>query len=291
MSLTGEVRRLVVIGNRSGAVRECGKFQQLRLARVWGMAGSPLECEWKAFDHTADFTPFGADDRSTVIEQIAGEDFDLLVSHGCPFVLPVATLRRPGQLFINLHPSYLPRLRGRHPANGALLRHEPFAGASLHYMAERVDAGRIIHQQRFPLTPDIDLGLLYALLFDLEADVFRRGMQALIDADFKLDGEEQTGETTAYTRDPQDMHVDFREMSDDEILTRTRAFGIATQGVSALVSGRRLRIFEAELIRNPFVLSKFSGEAAGTILLTYENRRLVKSRDGIIKIRWAEDNA
>jgi methionyl-tRNA formyltransferase len=116
-------------------------------------------------------------------------------------------------------------------------------------------------------------------------------MQALIDADFKLAGEEQTGETTCYTRDPQDMRVDFREMSDDEILTRIRAFGIATQGVGADISGRRLRIVEAESILNPFVLSKFSGQTPGTSLLTYENRRLVKSRDGIIKIRCAEDSA
>jgi methionyl-tRNA formyltransferase len=291
MNLTGERRRLVVIGNRSGAVRQCGGFQQLRLTRVWGLAGSPLECEWKTLNHAAQFTLFAATDRSTVIEQIAGEDFDLLVSHGCPFVLPVATLRRPEQLFINLHPSPLPRLRGRHPANGALLRREPYAGATLHFMADRVDAGRIIHQQKFPLTPDIDLGLLYALLFDLEAEVFRRGMQALIDADFKLAGEEQTSETSVYTRDPHDMYVDFREMSDDEILTRIRAFGIVTQGVSGLVSGRRLRIFEAELIGNPYVLAKYSGQAPGTTLLTYENRRLVKSRDGIIKIRCAEENA
>jgi methionyl-tRNA formyltransferase len=288
--VTSEGRRLVVIGNRSGAVRECGGFQQLCLTRVWGLAGSPLECEWKTSHHAAQFTPFAVADRSTVIEQIAGEDFDLLVSHGCPFVLPVATLRRSGQLFINLHPSYLPRLRGRHPANGALLRHEPFAGATLHYMAERVDAGRIIHQQKFTLTPDIDLGLLYALLFDLEAEVFRRGMEALIDADFKLAGEEQTGEMTAYTRDPHDMHVDFREMCDDEILTRIRAFGIASQGVSALVSGQRLRIVEAESTGNPYVLSKFSGQVPGTILLSWENGRLVKSRDGIIKIRCAEES-
>jgi methionyl-tRNA formyltransferase len=287
----GEKRRLVVIGNRSRAVRECGAIRQLHLARVWGLAGSPLEREWKGMEQPAEFTRFTAHDQSAVIEQIAGEDFDLLVSHGCPFVLPIVTLRRPGRLFINLHPSLLPRLRGRHPANGVLLRREPYAGATLHFMAERVDAGRIIHQQKFPVTPDIDLGLLYALLFDLEAEVFRRGMQMLIDADFNLAGDVQTGEPTYYTRDPRDMLVDFREMSDDEILTRVRAFGVASQGVVADLSGRRLRILEAEAILNPYVLSKFAGQAPGATLLSYENRRLVKSRDGIINICCAEDSA
>jgi methionyl-tRNA formyltransferase len=285
MNQSGGGRRLVVIGNRSGAVRECRQFESVRLTRVWGLADSPLEREWKGLEASAEFSRFTAADESSVLEQIAREDFDLLVSHGCPLVLPVALLRRPGQLFMNLHPSPLPRMRGKHPANGVLLRREPHAGATLHFMAERVDAGRIIHQQRFPVTPDVDLGLLYALLFELEAEVFRRGMQALIDADFKFEGEEQSGESSYYTRDPHDMQVDFREMSDDEILTRIRAFGIASQGVIADVSGRKLRIVDGEVIRNPYVLSKYSGETPGTDLLSWEDRRLVKSRDGIIKIR------
>jgi methionyl-tRNA formyltransferase len=282
-------RTVVVIGNRIGAARAISDFPTLRLARVWGLAESPLERDWNSRECAARFARFTLADKASVVEQIACEDFDVLVSHGCPFVLPVASLRRPHQLFINLHPSALPRLRGRHPANGALLRRERCAGATLHEMADRVDTGRIIHRQEFDVTADIDLGLLYSLLFDLEVDVFRNGMRSMIAAGFVLGGEEQAAPATYYTRQPQDMQVDFRDMPDDEIVTRVRAFGIESQGVGAEVSGERLRIVEAEPIVNPFVLSKYAGYRPGTQLLKYEHRRLVKSRDGVIKIRCAEE--
>ena len=282
-----DVKHVLMIGNRCGVLREIAQFPQLRLTHVFVLADSLLDDSTLARD--ACLVRFTEDERQRVCEQLATVHFDLLISNGCPFILPVSELRRPGQLFVNIHPSPLPRMKGKHPINGALLHGEQTAGVTMHFMVDRVDAGHVIHQATIPITPDIDLGLLYRLLFDLEADVFRKGMRKLIDSDFRFQGEPSAGTSSYYSRDDRDQQADFLSMSDDEIVTRVRAFGISSQGVTAELNGRRLRLFDAEPIRNPHVLAKFAADEPGQVLLQYEGRWLIKSRDGIIKVNRGEE--
>jgi hypothetical protein len=55
---------------------------------------------------------------------------------------------------LNMHGSLLPRYRGRAPVNWAVLSGERETGATLHYMAEKPDAGDIVAQMRVPILPD-----------------------------------------------------------------------------------------------------------------------------------------
>lgn len=280
-------RTAIFIGNRSGALRGVPNFRELRLTRVWGLANSPLDREWQSLNIDAEYVRFDLKDKPAVLDHLARTDFDILLSNGCPFVVPLVTLRKPGRLFVNLHPSLLPRLRGTHPINGVLLTGERRAGATLHHMTDRVDAGNIIYQQGFDVTDDLDLGILYSLVFDLEAEVFNIGMQRLVASGFADAGREQSGPSSYYTRKPQDMQVDFREMSDCDIATRVRAFGIASQGAVAEVAGAPRRLLEAAPLRNPYLLSKYAAREPGTLLLTCDGYSLVKSLEGVVKVRWA----
>ena len=55
---------------------------------------------------------------------------------------------------LNMHGSLLPQYRGRAPVNWAVLHGERRTGATLHYMAEKPDAGDIVAQQAVPILPD-----------------------------------------------------------------------------------------------------------------------------------------
>lgn len=276
------MKRVLLIGNRSGVLRQIGKFPELELMHIFAVRGSYLD---QALSNRHDkVTRFGSSQKADIFQQIQELPFDILLSQGCPFVLPVSRMRKPGQRFLNVHPSCLPRLQGKHPANGALLFGETFVGATLHEMEDQVDAGRIIHQEKFPLTPDVDLPLLYDLLFDLEGRVFESGMRKLIDSGFAYTGEEPQGEGSYYSRRAEDMQIDFAQQSDDEIARRVRAFGVPSQGVLANIDGRPARVIAAEQFSNPYVLTRFATRQAGEMLLSYDGGILVKSRDGIIKV-------
>ncbi len=79
---------------------------------------------------------------------------DVLISAGFRAPLSGATLAVPRLGAFNLHPSLLPRYRGRSPVNWAVLSGERETGLTLHHMVEEVDAGDIVSQRRAPIGPD-----------------------------------------------------------------------------------------------------------------------------------------
>ncbi|MBI2964399.1 MAG: formyltransferase [Deltaproteobacteria bacterium] len=55
---------------------------------------------------------------------------------------------------LNLHPSLLPKFRGRSPINWVLVHGERETGVTLHYMVEKADRGDIVAQRRIPIDDD-----------------------------------------------------------------------------------------------------------------------------------------
>ncbi|MGE5027104.1 MAG: methionyl-tRNA formyltransferase, partial [Betaproteobacteria bacterium] len=79
-----------------------------------------------------------------------------------PDVIVIATfhniLRRPaietaGIAALNVHPSFLPALRGADPINLALQQHAAQTGVTIHLVDEGIDTGDIVVQQAVPIPP------------------------------------------------------------------------------------------------------------------------------------------
>lgn len=274
-------KKALFIGNRVGVFRVLRELAGVRISSVLVEAGSLLDAHLQREGIPA--RRFTAADRAEVLAAIGASEFDLLVSNGCTFILPVSSLRRPDQLFLNVHPAYLPEGRGRHPVNGALLRGWGHIGATLHYMDDGVDTGGILHQEKIDITDDLDLALLYHLAFDLEARVFAEGMKRLAAADYRLPGTPHVGKGSYYSRKPADQIVDLRSSSNADLLRVIRAFGIKSQGTFCTTDQGTVRVFEAQEITNPCLLSRYAATPPGSIILRYGDKLLVRSRDGILK--------
>ena len=273
--------KTVFVGNRTAVLESIAADTSLHLVAVFALAGSTI----RSAPSAVPLIGFQEADKRTVVERLRGIDFDLLVSNGCPFRLPIGDLSagKPRH-FLNVHPSLLPQLRGRHPVNGALLFGLKRTGVTLHRMDDEIDTGRVIHRLAIDITDDIDAPLLYEMLFRLEGRVFQEGIKKLVESDWLYPGEPQIGGPSVYTRRPEDQRVDFTEMSDEEIRRRIRAFAVWSQGVSATIEGHPYRIIAADSIVNPAILAEFSGRQPGTILLRYEEKMLIKTRDGIVRL-------
>ena len=89
-----------------------------------------------------------------VVDSVATVAPDFVFSFYCRQMLkpPLLALARRGAL--NMHGSLLPFYRGRAPVNWAVLHGERRTGATLHYMADKPDAGDIVAQQAVPILPD-----------------------------------------------------------------------------------------------------------------------------------------
>ena len=78
---------------------------------------------------------------------------DLLLSFYYRKMIPAAILDMPSLGSFNVHGSLLPRYRGRAPINWALVHGEIETGATLHHMVKSADAGAIVDQEAFPISP------------------------------------------------------------------------------------------------------------------------------------------
>jgi methionyl-tRNA formyltransferase len=66
------------------------------------------------------------------------------------------------RLWLNVHPSLLPRWRGAAPVERALMAGDAETGVTIHRTVKALDAGPIAAQRSFPIAPGDDAGVVYA---------------------------------------------------------------------------------------------------------------------------------
>jgi methionyl-tRNA formyltransferase len=75
-------------------------------------------------------------------------------------LIPESLLSRA--LWLNVHPSLLPRWRGAAPVERALMAGDTRTGVTIHRTTKELDAGPIAAQEAFDVAPDDDAGTVYA---------------------------------------------------------------------------------------------------------------------------------
>lgn len=95
---------------------------------------------------------------SDVQSQIISHGCDLIVLAGFMRILPELFTRDFKNKIINIHPSLLPKYPGLHTHQRALDNKDEYHGATVHFVNEELDAGRIISQTviRIGKTNDAD---------------------------------------------------------------------------------------------------------------------------------------
>jgi len=88
------------------------------------------------------------------VARIAALAPDFIFSFYYRRMLKPSLLALPRRGALNMHGSLLPKYRGRAPVNWAVLHGERYTGATLHYMAQKPDAGDIVIQQSIPILSD-----------------------------------------------------------------------------------------------------------------------------------------
>ena len=215
-----------------------------------------------------------------MVEAIINTEFDCLVSNGCPYILPVSKIKKINQKFINIHPSLLPDLKGKHPINGALL-FERRHGVTCHHMDDGIDTGDIISNIEIPLDSQIELQLLYQLSFKAEAEVFYKAFMS----DFKcIDVIQINDKPIYYTREEKDLIITYK---DDlkTIIRKIRAFGIPSLGVKFIRNKIEYKILSATIVSKVEINNLFEKSKINEIVIIYDNNVVVKYSKNIIQFK------
>jgi methionyl-tRNA formyltransferase len=91
----------------------------------------------------------------------SGLDLDAPTVVVCAYGLLLPETLLTGRLWLNVHPSLLPRWRGAAPVERAILAGDVETGVTIHETVKELDAGPIAAQERFPIAPEDDAGAVF----------------------------------------------------------------------------------------------------------------------------------
>jgi methionyl-tRNA formyltransferase len=147
-----------------------------------------------------------------------------------------------GRLWLNVHPSLLPRWRGAAPVERAILAGDEETGVTIHQTVKELDAGPIAAQERFPIASGDDAGLV----FEQAAEVAARLLDDVLAQEApSFTPQPQRGATYAAKIEPADRVLDL-ERSADELVRRVRALSPHI-GARAVLNGRPVTVWRARV--------------------------------------------
>jgi methionyl-tRNA formyltransferase len=143
-------------------------------------------------------------------------------------------------LWLNVHPSLLPRWRGAAPVERAIMAGDTETGVTIHRTVKELDAGPIAAQRAFPIGEQDDAGSVYEKSARIAVELLD---SVLPEPDFTPQDEE--GVTYAEKITAADRELDWNAPP-DELLNRVRALSPHI-GARAQLHGRPLTIWKARV--------------------------------------------
>lgn len=142
-------------------------------------------------------------------------------------MLPREVWAMPPLGTFNLHASLLPDYRGAAPIQHAIMQGETETGVTTFFLNEAIDEGRILLQQKVPITPEDTGGTLHDKLMKVGAEVVLQTIQLLATAGTEVETKPQQteGHQLHYATKifKEDRILTFQHATADELHLRVRA--------------------------------------------------------------------
>ena len=161
----------------------------------------------------------------------------MLVAYGR--LIPRELLER--HLWLNVHPSLLPRWRGAAPVERAIMAGDTETGVTIIKLVEELDAGPIAAQRAFPIEPEDDAGAVY----DRAAEVGGGAAGAGAPGTRRSRPRATTASPTPRSSAPADRELDSVAARGGAV-NRVRALSPHI-GARAVLEGRQLTIWRARV--------------------------------------------
>jgi methionyl-tRNA formyltransferase len=165
-------------------------------------------------------------------------EVDTVVAAAYGLLIPEPVLERA--LWLNVHPSLLPRWRGAAPIERALMAGDSETGVSIIKLVPELDAGPIAAQRAFPLGEEDDFGTVSARAGELAAELLEEILPQP-----ELTPQPEEGLTYAAKIGPDDRVLDWNRPP-EELLNQVRALSPHI-GARGELHGRPVTIWRARI--------------------------------------------
>ena len=165
-------------------------------------------------------------------------EVDTVVAAAYGLLIPEPVLERA--LWLNVHPSLLPRWRGAAPIERALMAGDAETGVSIIKLVPELDAGPIAAQRAFPIREEDDFGTVSARAGELATELLEHVLP-----EPKLTPQPEEGLTYAAKIGPEDRELDWSRPP-QELLNRIRALSPHI-GARGELHGRPVTVWRARI--------------------------------------------
>ena len=208
-----------------------------------------------------------------IVERIRELRPHFLFSFYYRLMLGARLLAIPPRGAFNMHGSLLPKYRGRVPVNWAIIHGETETGATLHEMAEKPDAGRIVDQESVAILPDEPAVEVFRNVTGAAERVLKRSLPKLVDGSAVLRPQDLSRGSYFGGRRPEDGRIDWSAPA-KRVHDLVRAVAPPYPGAFTEVEGARLRLLQTRR------LARKSGAGTGAFLYADGSRCYAACADG-----------
>lgn len=132
-------------------------------------------------------------DTETLLKELKAAKTDLIVLAGYMRVLEASVIEAYRDRIINIHPSLIPKycgkgFYGKRVHQAVIENGETVSGATVHFVDEGVDTGKIILQREVPVQPGDTADTLAARVLETEHIILAEGINRVIADLSKKDG-------------------------------------------------------------------------------------------------------
>ncbi len=195
-------------------------------------------------------------------------------------ILPPSVLVCPPRGCLNVHYSLLPALRGAAPVQHALLQGLDETGVTVQWMAEQLDAGDIVLQERVPVEPDDNQTALFERLTAVGVRLLLRALELIEVGEAPRTPQDSARATWASELTADQCRIDWSRPA-EEVRNLVRAC-TPKPGAYTYRRGRRLKVVAVEVVRE--IPASDEGHTPGHVEMDSAGRLVVKAGVGAVTL-------
>ena len=215
--------------------------------------------------------------------QTFGADAVAVVAFGQ--ILPRAILEMPRLGCLNAHFSLLPRWRGAAPVQHALIAGDTRTGVTIQHMAEKLDAGDIVLQREYSISPDETTGDLWQKLTPIGADALSEALRQLENGTATRAPQDESQITLAPQLKREDGHLNWHDDA-ASIVNRVRGTN-PWPGAWTTWNNSTLKVWRAQVVdatSSAATSGAATSSAAGKVLAIDANGIVVGAGNGAVRL-------
>lgn len=207
-------------------------------------------------------------------------DVIVVVAYGR--LVPKGILEMPPKGCINVHASLLPKYRGAAPIERAIMAGEKVTGITTMYMAEGLDTGDIILQEKVDIPEDMTCGELYEQLALVGKDVLLETLQLVEAGVAPRIPQDESQATYAPKLKCDEFLIDWQSPA-SSIHNLIRA-GNPRPGAFTYLKGKRFKIFRGKVVKEGDKALSDKSPQPGEILRSGPEGLIVATGEGLYSV-------